>query len=289
VTLVESVSNPPASLIGSRQVQLGNLVVGSVDAAGVEWFCRGVPGWGQAGSTGVMTQRTYAHGGWPSTAFHTPGSFTLEGAFVAPSSAAAVASWDRLMGVVSLDDLETVTVTEGAMVRQCDARMEGEPLVRWLGDRAAEFDILFQSADPRRLSSTEQTASTGLESSTGGLTVPFTVPFTIGATVTGGTVSVPNGGNATAPAIVRFDGPCDHPSVQHVGQARILTAQVDVLAGQYLELDLDKRWARLNGSVARAVSGEWPEITPGANILRFGAASYEAAALMTVTWRDAYR
>jgi hypothetical protein len=107
--------------------------------------------------------------------------------------------------------------------------------------------------------------------------------------VTGGPVSVVNAGNVAAPAVVRFDGPVDTPRVTHVGQTRTVIVQADIPAGQYLTLDLDTGQARLNGQVARRTSGRMPSIEPGVNVLRFDAASYEADAAMTVTWRDAHR
>lgn len=289
MALVESVSNVAVAILDTRTVLLGNLLVGSRDAAGCDWVVEDVPGWAQSASTGQVTGRTYAHGGWADRAFLAPGTFTVRGVCVAPSSDVAVVAWDRLMGVVSVDDVETVVVTEGSVATQCDARQSGEPLREWLSDRAFRFDVMFAAPDPRRLGSVLHSVTVGLPSSTGGLVFPVTFPATIDAVVSGGPVTVVNAGNVTSACVVRLDGPVDTPRLTHGGQQRTLTVQVDVLAGQWVEIDMDRRWARLNGAVARVTSGQWPTVEPGVNVLRFDADTYEAAAEMTVTWRDAFR
>jgi hypothetical protein len=185
-------------------------------------------------------------------------------------------------------EIEDLTVVHGGRTLLARARLtrfKVSPLAWGLGvfGYAAEW----YCPDPRRLGA-EKTATVGLSSSSGGLSWPVSWPVTWGATVTGGTATVVNTGIYNADATLRIDGPVDTPRITHAGQGKTLTFPVELTAGQYLEVDFDARSARINGAVARTVAGQWPTVAPGTNVFRTGAAAYEASALWTFTWRDAW-
>lgn len=136
------------------------------------------------------------------------------------------------------------------------------------------------------------TATTGLPSSSGGLIVPFTVPFIIGATVTAGRIQITNAGTAPTALQLRIDGPVQEPRVtlQTPTGPQTLRYHDTLLAGQWLDIDTKARTVLLNGAVSRRglVSGDWPLLSPGTWELAFDAANFDADALLTVTWRDAW-
>lgn len=116
-------------------------------------------------------------------------------------------------------------------------------------------------------------------------------PFTIDAVATSGLVEAVNQGNAVAPAQLRIDGPCQRPEVQHVQSGTSLIFDVILNSGQWLDVDLDNRTVLLNGQSSRRgrMRGGWFGLDPGVNTILFNAVDSNTDALLTVTWRDAYR
>jgi hypothetical protein len=151
----------------------------------------------------------------------------------------------------------------------------------------------FRALDPRVYSAAVHEVTLGLPSVVGGLEVPFTVPFSIGAVVTAGRASITNAGTAATGLVLRIDGPAQEPRISLVGpdsSVRVLRFLDDVDAGQWLEIRTRERVAYLNGTVSRRgrMTGDWPLLEPGTSEIAFDAAVYDASALLTVTWQDAW-
>lgn len=118
------------------------------------------------------------------------------------------------------------------------------------------------------------------------------VPFTIAATVVSGMVEVTNAGTADTGLTLRIDGPVVDPRISLLvdGVTQTLRLDLTLTAGQWLDIDTRAETVTLNGSASRRgqAYGDWP-ILPGSTSgeLSWNAAAYEAAALLTVSWRDA--
>lgn len=161
---------------------------------------------------------------------------------------------------------------------------------------------LFRALDPRIYSggaSGLHTLQTGLPQQTGGFTFspapsggPLVLPFTIDAVSSSGTVFLTNLGTTSTALIVRFDGSVSEPrfTLQTPDGPQTLRYHDDLEDGQWLTLDTRQRTALLNDSVSRrgSVSGDWPLLYPGTWELSFNAATFDADALLTVSWRDAW-
>jgi hypothetical protein len=152
----------------------------------------------------------------------------------------------------------------------------------------------FRALDPHIYSGgNEHSVTLGLPQFTGGLTIPLTVPFSITGSVTVGQATLTNAGTTATGLLLRIDGPVQEPSVSLLpsgGSTQTLRYLDDLAAGEYLEIDTRARTAYTNGGVSRRgrVVGDWFLLEPGSSEIAFNAAAYNASALLTVTWRDAF-
>ncbi|MEU5965956.1 hypothetical protein ABZ777_32525 [Micromonospora parva] len=161
----------------------------------------------------------------------------------------------------------------------------------WTYTRAA-----FVALDPTVYSGVEHSVSLGLPSTIGGLTVPLTVPVTVDATVIAGRVTVTNAGRKATGLRLRIDGPVPEPRVSLLTDAGTATLRfwLTLTSGQWLDIDTAARTVYLNGTASRrgltsADGGGWPILPPGGDAeLAFDAAAYNASALLTAFWRDAW-
>lgn len=148
----------------------------------------------------------------------------------------------------------------------------------------------FVATDPRRYSTTLQTASTGLGTATGGLAFPAVAPFVFGAGGTGNTMSCPNPGTFPTPWVATFTGPLVAPTITHVasGKALILSG-ANLAAGETLVVDSKARTVLLNGTASRylwlAAASQWFDLDPGANSVNLTGAS--GAGNVSIAWRAA--
>lgn len=158
-------------------------------------------------------------------------------------------------------------------------------------ERLGRALVEFKATDPRLYSATLHSVAVALPTAGGGATFPLTFPLVFGAVGAGGLVSVSNAGNFPTGAVLRIDGPVSNPSVEHVGQGRVLRFAITLAAGEYLLVDTDARTVLLNGTASRRgtmTTAQWFQLTPGENTLRFGAPLFSAGALLTVQHRDAW-
>lgn len=151
--------------------------------------------------------------------------------------------------------------------------------------------LQFYADDPRFYSTPAGSAVVGLPTSGGGLTFPAAAPFVFGTVVAGGNVTLTNAGTFDSSPVVRIDGPVTNPSLQNVTTGKTLTLTLDVPAGQYVDLDFDRRTVLLNGTASRysalVSTSTWWDLIPGANEVQFRAVSF-GAGTATFTYRSAW-
>src|SRR5690242_2569299 len=194
-------------------VTLGGIVCnGGPDDTGVKWTCRTLQGWGSPAGTLSVMQRQQDHGGWGGGSWLKPRVLVAAGLLEAPDPASARQAVDRLCAAISLDAF-TLVVSQPDIERQCLVRRDDEVLVTWETDSTLSWSVQLIAQDPRRYATTQITASTGLPSSTGGLTWPVTWPAVWAATVTSGVLGMDLEGNiASRPRFV-IAGPCSDPVI----------------------------------------------------------------------------
>lgn len=168
---------------------------------------------------------------------------------------------------------------------------------RLIGTGQSFVNAGFVAQDPRIYSGTESTTQTGLPTQSGGLTVPLTVPFTVDGVLTGGSTALLNEGTTDTGLTLRIDGPVIQPTVvvqQPAGDTQQITFDLDLAAGQFLNISTAARTALLNGlpqanQRGRAIWDIDPyPLQPGTSTLRYLAGGFNATTQITARWRSAY-
>lgn len=279
---------------------LGDLALNVTDDDGIDWIVTGNDAWSASSATTLQIQQRQAdHGGWPGTSFFTPKAIPLVVTIIAPSAILRDQAITALLDAATLT-ATTMRVKEAAYDRSRSVRRQGEPLIAKYGN-AADVSLPLVAPDPRLYSSTAYTASCGLPSVTGGLTLPMTLPMTISAVVSSGSIPLGNAGKIDTLPLLRITGPVVQPVItlqRSDGIIQQLTYQGSLLDGDYLDLDCGNHTAILNGSAGRrgllTVVGGWPAIprdpddSSATSTLFFNCASTTGAPTLTVSWNDAW-
>lgn len=253
-----------------------------------------IDGWDEpTASTGGVTQRQGASGGWLDEAESMGRRLVVKGSIESDSHAESAAMLEALWRALPVRGTTPFVVVEGGVARYVMVRQEDKPDTDWLTDTYVTFDFQVHSKEWRIFSGDgsgpTHSVTVGLPFTRGGRVRPYTLPSTINATVVSGSVDVVNVGSAPARVVARFDGPVSSPSVR-MPDGQWMTFALDVLAGQELSVDFDARTVLLNGVSRRGVvRGRWLVFGPGLNTLIFDAGSYDEAARMTVSWSDSWK
>lgn len=282
----------PGADLGGLRVDLGGVPLGGVDDDGVAWVLQSFDGWDSPEVRAEMQQREADHGSWASPVYLGERPITLGGTIVAPDRTSLDEAMDRARVAAGLTD--TLLVVEEAAPKQALVRRSGRPILQYVTDNIATFSLLMTAADPRRYGVDQQAGFTTLPSSTGGVTPPLVPPLTVSATTVSGTIDASNAGTFGTRPVLRIDGPVSMPSIfaqYEDSTIRQLVYSENIGAGEYLTIDVDSKQAILNGTASRRryLSAQWPEIPAQQTVtFQFLAASYDPAALLTVTWRSAW-
>jgi hypothetical protein len=265
---------------------LGTLAFNTADSNGVMFWLEKLEGWGSPKSTVQVTQKPRSHGGWRSEAFLTPRTIVLTGTIEAPTAALLAQSRHALNAAASLSDTAFSVTEYGetlyATVARNDEVIYGGETPLW-----TSFSVQLIAPDPLRYGPIV-TASTGMASSSGGLTWPVTWPVSWPSTVSSGTISINNPGNETVYPLIRVDGPCPGPILTHIGSGTqlVLSSSLVLQAGEWLLIDMKRRKTLANGQSSRdgyITSLGWFGFEPGPNDIACAGSVYNAGALFTVT------
>ncbi|MEU5496182.1 phage distal tail protein [Streptomyces griseofuscus] len=281
--------------LGGLSADLGPIPLGRVDSAGVAWALQTLEGWDSADVRSEYTDRESDHGAWPSPVYFSSRPITITGTATAPDRATLENALEGLRAAASLTDT-TLVVYELSAPKQAVVRRSGKPLFAYVTDRIATYSVMVTAADPRRYSTTLQSGTTGLPTTTGGLSLPATFPITFSATTATGVINAVNSGTFETRPILTVSGPVTAPTVSATypdGTVKQLIYSLDLQVGDVLTFDTDGHSVMLNGSVSRrrfvTVSGGWPTIPAGSNVsYQFQSSTYNSTATLTATWRSAW-
>lgn len=290
----------PSSRLG---VALNGLPLTGRDPDGVVWSVKKpLTGWsGRTGSTGEATQRAYQDGAWLGPAHSAARTLVVRGDLrVSAKDGPAghrrlIDALDQLMGAIPVDRTAPFVVDEDGLRRHVLARLDGEPSDPvWVNPWMVRYEFQLIAPDYRRFggdgTGPTHVESTSLPSHTGGLAVPYAVPFAVNAQVVTGELEIVNAGNAPAPVVATISGPVPQPLIwTNDGQA--MRFDLELLAGQWLDVDFDRRTILLDGQASRrgSLRGNWIRLAPGSTTLRFDAAAYNSQARMTASWSDSWK
>lgn len=279
------------------QVALGAVRFNAVDAAGTAWRLKaedGLQGWDGTDVRAQYTQREADHGAWAAPVYLNERVITLAGTIEADSRTGLDTAMEQLRGAAALTDT-TLTVYE-TVPKQATVRRSGKPLLSYVTDRVANFSVLMTAGDPRRYATDQQTGSTGLPTTSGGLTFPVTFPIAVAATTVAGQITAANVGTLETRPVLTITGPVTAPNVlgQYPdGSVKQLLYGQDLGAGDQLIIDTDAHSVVLNSSASRrrflSVPNGWPTIPAASTVTyQFTSSSYSASALLTARWRSAW-
>lgn len=276
-------------------VTLGGLsLVADPDEYRVRWHCphSTIDGWWSSpGPSPQVEQRQRAHGVWVGESWLPGRAISLRVFIEADTRAQVQDALDRLHAAAALTDT-LLTISDSGQDQSAVVRRSGEVSVRWIHHRLAQCTVLLLAADPRKLGP-EITATTGLPSSSGGLTVPFVVPFSIDSTVSSGLVSLTNPGTIDGPVALRIDGPVSAPRVTHVnsGRSLVFASSLALSAGEWITVDMQRREVLAQGQASRmqwVTSREWSAFEPGVNTWAFSSDGSVPGGSLTVTASPAF-
>ncbi|MFE4697294.1 hypothetical protein ACFRIC_09390 [Streptomyces sp. NPDC056738] len=282
------------SALDGLKASLGAVDLGRVDSNGVSWFLQTLEGWDSPESRSEFTDREGDHGSWAGPVYLGSRPITLGGTIVAPSRDLLDGAMEQIRSAAGLTDT-VLTVWETAP-KQAVVVRSGKPLAQYVTDTAATYSVMVTAADPRRYSTTLQSATTGLPSSSGGLTPPVTPPLTSTATTVAGEIDALNEGTFETRALFTITGPADTPQIltQMPDGSVVFLTYTDVLVtGDSLVIDTDAKTCVLNGAVSRrrylVTPTGWPTIPADSQVsFQFRARYYNSTATLTASWRSAW-
>lgn len=285
----------PGTDLGGLRADLGTIPLGGVDAAGISWALQSLDGWDSAEVRSEFTEREADHGSWASPAYLGSRPITLAGTVTSPDRISLETALEQLRAAASLTDT-TLVVYELTTPKQVTVRRSGKPLMAYVTDRIATYSVMVTAADPRRYSTTLQSGTTGLPTTSGGLTFPVTFPITWSATTVSGQINAVNSGSIDTRPVLTITGPVVAPTVSALypdGTVRQLIYSLDLQSGDVLTIDTDAHTVILNGTVSRrrfmTVPAGWPTIPANSQVIyQFQSSTYNATAMLTATWRSAW-
>jgi hypothetical protein len=196
---------------------------------------------------------------------------------------------DKMSALLAADVREDfLTVAEPHVRRHLVVRRDQVTQIAKMSPYTAVWLLQLVADTARRLGDTLSTF-TGLPSTIGGLTFPFTFPFTFNSTVVSGQCSLTNPGDKRGPVTMRIDGPVVAPIVTHKGTGNpvVFASTLSLGPGEWLDVDLEAHTATANGQASRAgfidhLATRWSGFDPGPNTWALTAATYNPATRLTV-------
>jgi phage-related protein len=279
----------PFSLSGFR---VGDLDLMNFDPEnGVEIITKDVKGLGATGTTADTELNVRRPGGWTGESFDRPRIISAVGTLYRDTGddvadgLAIEDTLDRIKAAVTTADTKVVS-TQFTRDRWVMAHKDDEVITDHAVANFATWSLQMAS-DDYRMFGDELSAVTGLPSTSGGLTVPFTVPFTIDAVTVSGQVSLVNPGKAPGPVRLRIDGPVTGPVVTHVGSGAqlVFSAALTIGVGEWLDIDMEAHTVLANGQSGRSpwiASRGWSSFEPGQNTWAFSASLFDPDSKLTV-------
>lgn len=264
---------------------------GETDANGTQWFWLELDGWDGSDVSGQVVQRASDHGGWPTQQFYAPRSLTWSVLIIAPSQELRDVARAQLQSAISVSDLSTFTYNE-PIPKQAMVRRSGRIAETYATLNEAAFAIPLICPDPRKYGTSLKTATaTFLDNTTSlGVTVPFTVPWSSPAQPPQGSVTVTNAGDFETRPVISITGPVISPTLVSITSGKEVSwTGLTLAAGDTLVVDFDSRQAILDGNALRPAdfTSAWWVMEPGDTEIQLGGQT-SGGSTITVTWRDAW-
>ncbi len=160
------------------------------------------------------------------------------------------------------------------------------------GTFSTEVMVELVATDPRIYSATLSQPSTGLSSSSGGMTFNATFPLSFGSIGSGGLVTVTNAGSFPTDATFSISGPIVNPIIDNVTTGVSILLGITLAASDTLVLDTLAKSIVLNGTASRTSAllpgSAWRNFPPGSTQVRYRNNGAFTASQMRVAFRSAW-
>lgn len=277
------------------QISIPNLTIGpGTDYILVEWTGYGVPG--MRTSDDPVPQDD---GSWTGPDYLTSRDLGLTIIIRGSTPDEAVQNAEALLTAWNLD-----TSIDGYGSRmQMNLKMPGidERIIRGRPRRAdlrtarivgtnIAAELEFFCPDPLWYSVTEHTQAFSLSEPETGRGYDRGYDYGYGGATTSGIELLNNAGSRGVWPTATIAGPVVNPYIQNLDTGQTLTFTITLAADETLVVDFAEKTVLLDGTSSRyfTKSGEWFKLAVGDNNIRFGSGSYDAAATLTMAWRDAW-
>lgn len=266
-----------------------------------------IENWDGYGSTAYRTSDDPApldHGEWTGPEYLTGRSLTLDVVVRGDTEEEAVTNADLLIGAWYLDtrtDGYGATLPLTVKLPGRDERiLFGRPRrIKCDTDKISGTNVPakleYFAPDPRWYSSTLHSQGITYNSSASGR--GYNSPasgrsydYGYGGGGQSNAVTITNAGTFNTLPSVRITGPAVNPYIFNETTGETLYLTYSLPSGEYLDINFKNRTVLLNGTASRyyAKSGEWFELVPGANQIRFGLSTTDWTPQVSMTWRDAW-
>lgn len=247
--------------------------------------------------------RPQAHGGINETRYEDGRNITLVGEIMSTVSIEdAFAEFALVTApmIQTLDDGPALLKwTEGATGNQLQrlVKLDGDldPTFQE-GQAILSYQAQFFSEDPRAYSQAlTQVVSSGLRTSPGGKVIPKILNYFFNP-ASGGVVAVTQAGNRPTPPVFRIHGTASNPWITRMSTGQKIQLLGTVSAPDYLEIDIQKRTIKLNGTSSQlsfldSAHTSWAmEIpaNPTSETYTLGANGFDSNAYLDIFYRSAF-
>ena len=253
---------------------------------GGRWKITGMSGWVSKTMRRDRLARGSVGGSWPTQGLPAGRDVVITGEAVY-GDAVSMATERRQFLALGGQTLSSLTIVDAA--HQLTAFVETDGITAPpVHDKMFTWSLTLHAPDPLLYGPAVST-STDLEGAAGtGRMWPRVWPrdWGVPAGQTPGGVVVPNNGTAAYWPVLRIDGPVPNPVLTLNETGDWVRIEVDLAAGQWLDVDCGNRRVLLNGRVSLAThvsfSGNWLAVPVGGGSLTWSADAADPAASLTV-------
>ncbi len=290
--------------LDSRDIRLtlNGFPLYGVDYNGCEWHVtfQDVSGLFDGVASTLKTSEKAMTDGWYGNLPRLQGrTITIEGHIIGRCTEACINAWNTFKNVLDTGGMILIAQL-GGIGRQVRVWQSGSaPLIKWEGLNVLRFSLGLTSLSPYLYGLDPVSDSTGLPSSSGGMTFPYHFGETgvsvsswmWSENVVSGQVALLNEGTAPGPVMIRIDGPVVNPQVSHAGSGHVIAFGMRLGSGHYVTMNGVTHEILIDGTDParnRVTRREWSQADPGLNIWGFSASEYSDTARMTVSFYPAY-
>jgi hypothetical protein len=202
-------------MVLSSDIQINGLTLNTIDEDGVVWVCTDIDGWWNLATPDIPDiPRGLDDGSYGVRGRWTARSLTLTGSILVPDASYTAAAREKLMEAVNLVYDGGWLKVDEVPTKAAFVRLAGQPQIANVNRRGRiDFSIPLRAADPIKYEWTTNLDNDGYKT----------------VTLTSGSASLPNAGNASVAAVFELTGPMTAPIVISNTDAAAVTKSIRIV------------------------------------------------------------